>query len=72
MLGEPVSSEAVGVGKGLPTHLTAEQLLTSTLMDRLVMGGQVEVMAERLPAYRAGVEPGWRLGVGALRLDILV
>lgn len=66
-----MSSEAVGVGKGLPTHLAAEQLLTSVLMDRLVMSRQVEVMAERLPAYGTGVEPGRGLAVGALRLDIL-
>lgn len=42
-----------------------------------MMGGQMEVVAEGLPAYSAGVESrrrwGWRLrlGVGVLRLDVL-
>lgn len=78
-----VSSEAVGVSKCFTTHLTAEELFTPTFVNRLVMGGQVEVVAERLPAYSTGVESrrrwglrmgwGWRLwlGVGVLRLDVL-
>lgn len=78
-----VSSEAVRVSKRLPTHLTAEELFTPTFMDRLVMGSQVKVVTERLPAYSAGVESRWRrglwlgwgrrlwLGVGVLRLDVL-
>lgn len=66
-----MSGEAVGVGESLATNLAAEQLLASTLMDRLVVSSQVKVMAERLPAYRTGVESGRGLGVGALRLDIL-
>lgn len=80
-----MSGEAVGVSKRLPTHLAAEELLAATFVDRLVMGGQVEVMAEGLPAYSAGVKSRrWRrrglrlgrrrrllLGVGVLRLDVL-
>lgn len=78
-----MSSEAIRVSKCFPTYLTAEELFTPTFMNRLVMGSQMEVMAERLPTYSTGVESrrrwglwlgwGWGLwlGVGVLRLDVL-
>ena len=78
-----MSSKAIGVSKCLPTYLTAEELFTPAFMNRLVMGSQVEVMAERLPTYSTGVKSRWRwdlgmwlggglwLRVGVLRLDIL-
>lgn len=78
-----MSSEAVGVSECFPTYLTAKELFTPTFMNRLVMGGQMEMVAEGLPTYSTGVESrrrwrlwvgwGWRLrlGVGFLRLDVL-
>lgn len=78
-----MSSEAIRVSKCFSTYLTAEELFTPTFMNRLVMGSQMEVMAERLPTYSTSVQSrwswglwlgwGWRLwlGVGVLRLDVV-
>lgn len=70
MLGQPMSGQAVGVGEGFPTHLTTKELFTPIFMDCLMMGCQMEVMAEGLPADFAGVESSRRLvacgGIGSL------
>lgn len=81
VLGLPVSGKAIGVSEGFPAHFTAEELLVPAFVNGLVVRRQVEMMAERLPAYSAGVKAGrwlrvlfrWglRLRIAVLRLDIL-
>ncbi|TNN41747.1 hypothetical protein EYF80_048082 [Liparis tanakae] len=59
VLRQLVAHQAVGVGEGFAADLAAERLLQAdaAAVRRLLVRRQVEVVAERLPAHGAGVEP---------------
>ena len=75
VLGHPVPGQTVGVSKCLTTHFASEGLFPSPApsVNGLLVGRQVEVVAEGLPAHSAGVEPlTWLGGAGPLGLILRV